>query len=68
MLFEVAILRVPTKKEIEGGTAQETLLLSPTTVIAKDRETAAMRAVMQNSSKITEADLTHAQVLVRPFA
>ena len=65
-LFEVALIQQPSEKEREEG-AQETLVMSPTPVIAKDQQTAGVAAVMQNKEKIT-CDIARVQVLVRPFA
>ncbi len=65
MLYEVAIIQVPSQKEIENG-EQEKLVLNPTAVIAKDESGAAVVAVMQNKDKIS-CDMSKVQVLVRPF-
>lgn len=65
-LFEVALIQKPTKKEEEEGKS-ETLVLSPTPVIAKDSQSAGVCAVMANKEKIT-TDLSRVEVLVRPFA
>jgi hypothetical protein len=66
MLYEVALIEKPTKKEQEDG-AVERLILSPTAVIANDDKSAGVQAVMQNKDKIT-GDLSRVEVLVRPFA
>ncbi len=65
MLFEVAILEQPTKKEAEEG-ACEKLVFGPKAVIAKDTQSAAIAAVL-DGEKIT-VDRTRMTVLVRPFA
>lgn len=65
MLYEVALIEMPTKKDSEEG-AQEKLILNPTPVIAKDEQSAGVAAVMQNKDKI-ECDISRVQVLVRPF-
>lgn len=64
-LYEVAILELPTKKEIEEGTGQEKLVLEPKYVIAKDQQSAAIMAATGENMKI---DFQRMQVLVRPFA
>lgn len=64
-LFEVAILRKPTNKEIQDGTAREELVFGPKAVVAKDDQSAAIAAVMQSKEQI---DMERAEVLVRPFA
>ena len=66
MLYEVALVQQPTKKEIDDG-QQESLVMTPTAVIARDEQSAGVAAVMQNKDKIT-CDLSRIQVLVRPFA
>jgi len=65
-LFDVALIQQPTQKEREEG-AQETLVLAPTPVIAKDEQSAGVAAVMQHKEKIA-CDIARVQVLVRPFA
>lgn len=66
-LFEVAILEAPSKKAAEDG-ATERLAFGPVFVIAKEGQSAALRAVMENPQKMTEIDKSRMQVLVRPFA
>lgn len=65
-LFTVAIIKKPTKKEIEDGTGEETLVLAPTPIIARDANTALIAAVMKSGN--TEAlDPNRCEVLVQPF-
>jgi hypothetical protein len=66
-LFEVAIVKQPTKKEQEEGTGVEELLFGPQAVLARDAQTAAIAAVTGPKAP-TGLDMTRAQVLVRPFA
>lgn len=66
MLYEVALVQTPTKKEAEEGKS-ETLILAPTAVIAADDKAAAVQAVAANKDKVP-SDLTRVKVLVRPFA
>lgn len=66
MLYEVALIEKPTKKEQEDGKVEK-LILPPTPVIASDERSAGVQAVMKNKDKITE-DLSKVEVLVRPFA
>ena len=66
-LFEVAIIQSPTKKEIEEGTGTEKLLFGPKFTLARDGQTAAITALMEESGKL-QLDMQRAQVLVRPFA
>lgn len=65
MLYLVALIQKPTKKEQEDG-KQETLILPPTPVIANDDKQAAVKAVAQSKDKIAES-LDNVEVLVRPF-
>jgi len=65
-LFEVAILEEPTKKESEETGAMERLVFGPKAVIAKDGQSAAIGAVMDQ--KDIDLDKSRMKVLVRPFA
>lgn len=67
-LFEVAILEVPTKKEVDEGTGSEKLVFGPTAVVARDSQSAAMRAVLENPSSVASINKERMSVLVRPFA
>lgn len=64
MLFQVALVKKPTKKQAEEG-AQEELVMPPTAVLAADEKGAAIRAVTQ--AKVAMEDLASVEVLVRPF-
>lgn len=64
-LFEVALLKKPTRKEVEEGTAKEELVFGPEPVVAKDTQSAAIAAVMKSGAKV---DMERVEVLVRPFA
>lgn len=66
-LFEVAILEVPSKKEVEDG-ATEKLAFGPTFVIANDAQSAAIKAVLENAGEASKVDQNKMEVLVRPFA
>ena len=65
-LFEVAILKTPTKKEAEDG-AGETLVFGPKAVVAQNAQSAAIAAVLGDASLAT-IDRNRMQVLIRPFA
>lgn len=65
MLFEVAIIERPTKKEAEDG-AVEKLVFGPTAVIARDSQGAVLAAIMGPDKPVVE--MARAEVLVRPFA
>jgi hypothetical protein len=64
-LFEIAVLKKPTRKQIDEGTGKEELLLSPKAVVAPNEMTAVAKAVQGADPPI---DLDTAEVLVRPFA
>lgn len=66
-LFEVAIIRKPSKKEIEEGTGQEGLVLAPTPVVARDANSAVIAAVTKDGG-IKDFDPNKCEVIVRPFA
>lgn len=62
-LFEVAVITKPTKKEIEDG-AVEQLVFGPEAIIARDSQTAAIKALKAQSESL---DLDRSEVIVRPF-
>lgn len=64
-LFEVAIIRKPTKKEIEEGTGQEGIVLAPKAVVARDAQGAVIQAV--TNPPIDGFDPNKCEVLVRAF-
>ena len=66
-LFEVAIVKKPTRKEVEEGTGNEELLFGPKAVLARDQQTAAIAAVTGKDAP-AGIDMSRAEVLVRPFA
>lgn len=66
-LFEVAIIRKPTKKEIDEGTGQEGLVLAPTAVVARDANSAVIAAVTKDGG-VPGFDANKCEVIVRPFA
>jgi hypothetical protein len=66
-LYEVAILSVPSPKEVEEGKTED-LIVPPTAIVARD-EQSAIAAVAGNHMKSTvQADPNRTRVLVRPFA
>lgn len=64
-LFEVAIIEVPTKKEVEEGTSEEKLVFGPSPIIARDASMAGIKVVMANRE--IDVNQSKMQVLVRPF-
>lgn len=68
MLFEVAILEKPTKKEIDEGGKTERLVFGPKAVVANDSQSAAIAAVLDgNNGEKIDVDRSRMTVLVRPF-
>lgn len=67
-LFEVAIMEMPSKKEMDEGTGEEKLAFGPVYVVAKDGQSAALKAVLDNPAKAASVDKSKMAVLVRPFA
>lgn len=68
-LFEVAIIYPEQVKNKDGFKEPEVLVLEPAFFLAKDAQTAAMKAISENPTVDgDEIDLDRAQVLVRPFA
>lgn len=68
MLYDVAIISKPSKKEIEEGTGAETLVLAPVSVLAADPQGAVVAVVLANADKLSGVDMSKTSVLVRPFA
>lgn len=66
MLYWVAAVLEPTKKEKENKVGEK-LILEPTIVIAKDDKTAAMKTMMEKADVFKDQNLDHVQVFVRPF-
>lgn len=65
-LFEVAIIEHPTKVELERGESEK-IVLQPVAVVAKDAQTAAISAILDESKKDLKLDKSRMEVLVRPF-
>lgn len=66
-LFEIAILEVPTKKQMEDEGKKARIVVEPTCILAKDEQTALMR--LAKDGKIpSDADEDRLNVLIRPFA
>jgi len=66
-LFEVAIIKKPTKKEVDEGTGMEGLVLAPTPVVARDANSAVIAAVTKDGG-LKDFDPNKCEVIVRPFA
>ena len=64
MLYEVAIIEVPTKKGEEEG-EQERLVFGPKAVVARNAQAAAIVASREMDD---DTDPGRMEVLVRPFA
>jgi len=64
--FEVLILELPTKKEVEENNALEKEKFYGR-VIAHDPQGAGIVAIMENPDKIGDIDKNRIQVIVRPF-
>jgi len=65
-LFEIAVIEHPKKKKDEE-LGMEKLILGPIPVISRDAQSAAISVVMDNATKLKDADRTRLEVLVRPF-
>ena len=62
MLFWVAVVLDPTKKEKEEGKLEE-VIGNPELIVAKDDKAAAIKV----AASLTDLDLDRTQVIVRPF-
>ncbi len=56
MLFEVAIIERPTKKDAEENGAMETLVFGPKFEIARDAASAGLKAIRSESAKDLDLD------------
>lgn len=65
LLFEVAVIQQPTKKEAEDSGALETLVFGPAFFVAKDTQSAGLKALRSDAAK--DLDVDKCQVLIRPF-
>ena len=63
MLYDVAILEKPTKKEAEAG-KKEKLKYGPQAIVADTEEGARIQAI----KACPDIDTDRAQVLIRPFS
>lgn len=63
-LFQVAVLRRPTKKQVEEEGKKEELLVQPKFVLAANDKQAGM---MVSREIPLDADLDNTEVLVSPF-
>lgn len=68
MLFVAAIVTKPTPKEIEEGKQEELLWYSEVPFVARDIETAKIKAVQNDTRDGKHIDPDKVMVLVRPFA
>jgi len=66
MLFDVAIVKVPTQKEAEEGKMEE-LVVPPTTVVAVDEASATINVAVANADKLASVPKERLTVYVRPF-
>jgi hypothetical protein len=66
-LYEIAILKKPTKKEAEEQGATEELLFGPTPIVARDPQSALIAVIAQKNEDI-KIDPNRCEVLIRPFA
>lgn len=65
-LFEVAFTLVPNVKAQESG-QEETLLVGPTAVVAKDAVSAVASVAAQNATKMQTTDNSTLKTHVRDF-
>lgn len=65
MLFEVALVKKPTRKEASEGILEE-LLVAPECFVAQDGQSAGAKSIMKNREKV-ETIIDRVEVLVRPF-
>ena len=66
MLYWVAAILEPTKKQKEEDAKEEELVLQPKIVVAKDDKAAAIKVVME-ATELKGKDMNRISVVVRPF-
>ena len=66
MLYWVAAVEEPTKKQKDDEDRQEVVVLQPKIVAAKDDKMAAIK-VIRESVELKDKNLDRIQVVVRPF-
>lgn len=66
MLYWVAAIEEPTKKQKDEEGKEETLIMQPKIAIAKDEKTAAIKVAM-DAEELKGKDLNKIQIVVRPF-
>lgn len=66
MLYWVAAIIEPTKKEKEETSAMEKLVMQPKIIVARDDKDAAIKVVMGEES-LKGIDVDKLQIVVRPF-
>lgn len=69
MLYEVAILEKPTKKQLEEHGSSEKLILGPKPVCASNEQAAVVMVMRGNlqGKEFPDVDPNRLEVLVRPF-
>ena len=66
MLYWVAAVLEPNKKQRDEEGKMEELIMQPKIVVAKDDKSAAIKVVME-ATELKGKDLDKIQVVVRPF-
>lgn len=67
MLYEVALILEPSKKEKEDG-EKEKLIFGPVSLIAKDEQTAGIKTILKAKDEgLLTCNFDQVKVLVRPF-
>jgi hypothetical protein len=66
MLFNVVITLPPTEDEAKAG-KEETILVGPVVVVAKDQMTANLKVCRKEGKDISDEDMSRAIVSSQPF-
>ena len=66
MLYWVAAILEPTKKDMEELSKEEELILQPKIVVARDDKAAAIKVVME-AEELKGKDMNRVSIVVRPF-
>lgn len=69
MVYEVVMVELPSKKQIEEEGTIERLLLPPTAIVAKSEADAAMRIGLTSEARLAMEGVNpdRVEVYVRPF-
>jgi hypothetical protein len=66
-VYSVVVIEHPTKKDKDDNDTDERIVFGPVCIVAKSLSQAGTKAILQNTSLLSEADPERLEVLVVPF-